>query len=69
MAKLTFETPGGKECHGCMALNTHSFYCKFFEEFLKNEYGNAGCMKCNACMELEKNNEVKANERKISSNL
>lgn len=55
MAKLTFETPGGKECYGCMALNTHSYYCEFFGEYLKNEYGNAGCMKCNKCKELGKN--------------
>ena len=54
MAQLTFETPNGNECNGCMALNTHSFYCEFFREFLHNKYGNAGCLKCDKCKELGK---------------
>ena len=36
MAQLTFATPDGNECYGCLALNTHSFYCEFFKEHLHN---------------------------------
>ena len=53
MAILTFKTPNGNECYGCMALNNHSFYCEFFKEFLHNEYGGAGCMKCDKCKSLD----------------
>lgn len=58
MAKIFFETPNGKECHGCIALDDYSFYCKFFKEFLKNEHGCAGYLKCNACKELKKDDYV-----------
>lgn len=54
MAKLTFTTPDGKECDGCMALDEHSFYCNFFQEFLHNERGGAGSLKCDRCKELGK---------------
>lgn len=33
MAQLTFTTPNGNDCYGCMALDTHSYYCEFFKEF------------------------------------
>lgn len=54
MARLTFETPDGNKCYGCMALDNHSFYCEFFKEFLHNEYGGAGYMKCDKCKSLGK---------------
>lgn len=53
MAKITFETPKGNKCYGCMALHTRSFYCEFFKEFLRNEHGAAGCIKCEQCKELD----------------
>lgn len=54
MAKLTFETPEGDKCYGCLGLDGRSFYCKVYEVFLKNEYGNAGCSKCDECKKLDK---------------
>ena len=58
MAKIFFETPNGKECYGCLAFDNHSFYCKFFKEFLHNEHGCAGCLKCDACKSLKSNEYV-----------
>lgn len=52
MAQLTFTTPNGNDCYGCMALDNRSYYCEFFKEFLYNEHGGAGCMKCDKCKEL-----------------
>lgn len=54
MARLTFTTPEGNSCYGCMALDNHSFYCKFFKKFLHNENGAAGSLKCDQCKELGK---------------
>lgn len=54
MAKITFETPKGNKCYGCMAFNSHSFYCEIFKEFLHNEHGCAGALKCEQCKELDK---------------
>lgn len=47
--KLYFEVPKGNDCYGCRALNKHYFYCEYFKEYLKDENGNAGCLKCEEC--------------------
>lgn len=60
MAKLTFTTPKGNSCYGCLALDTHSYYCEYFKEALHNEFGGAGCLKCDECKKLDK--EQKNNE-------
>ena len=52
MAQLTFTTPNDNDCSGCLAFNPYSYYCEFFNEFLHNEHGGAGCTKCDKCKEL-----------------
>lgn len=54
MARLTFSTPEGDCCYGCMAFNDRSYYCKFFKESLHNENGCAGDLKCDKCKALGK---------------
>ena len=54
MANLTFKTPDGDRCSGCLALDGRRFYCEFFNEFLRNEHGNAGYLKCTKCKLLGK---------------
>ena len=63
MAKLTFSTPEGKFCYGCLALNGHNAVCKFFREFLKDEDGNdIRCLKCEKCKELGRSGSAKSEE-------
>ena len=52
MAQLTFTTPNDNYCYDCLAFDDHAYYCNFFKEYLHNEHGGAGSMKCDKCKEL-----------------
>lgn len=59
MANLTFKTPDGDFCYGCLAHNRDKFFCEFFKEFLKNRFGYPSDNKCNRCKELGKHGTAK----------